>query len=54
MNTGKTKKAKKASEKPRARDATDVFRARGQLLLTLSGGLTIFQAAERKPELLHA
>ncbi len=24
------------------------------LLLTLSGGLTIFQAAERKPELLHA
>ncbi|NUT62355.1 STAS domain-containing protein [Herbaspirillum sp. C9C3] len=25
-----------------------------RLLLTLSGGLTIFQAAERKPELLHA
>lgn len=24
------------------------------LLLTVSGGLTIFQAAERKPELLHA
>lgn len=26
----------------------------GNLLLTFSGGLTIFQAAERKPELLHA
>ncbi|UWE17214.1 STAS domain-containing protein [Herbaspirillum huttiense] len=25
-----------------------------RLLLTVSGGLTIFQAAERKPELLHA
>lgn len=25
-----------------------------RLLLTLSGALTIFQAAERKPELLHA
>lgn len=26
----------------------------GDLLLTCRGGLTIFQAAERKPELLHA
>ncbi|TWC68269.1 STAS domain-containing protein [Herbaspirillum sp. SJZ099] len=26
----------------------------GNLLLSLNGGLTIFQAAERKPELLHA
>ncbi|WP_050470137.1 STAS domain-containing protein [Herbaspirillum chlorophenolicum] len=26
----------------------------GNLLLTINGGLTIFQAAERKPELLHA
>ncbi|NUU00400.1 STAS domain-containing protein [Herbaspirillum robiniae] len=26
----------------------------GNLLLTFSGGLTIFQASERKPELLHA
>lgn len=26
----------------------------GKLLLTIGGGLTIFQAAERKPELLHA
>lgn len=26
----------------------------GNLLLTFNGGLTIFQAAERKPELLHA
>jgi anti-anti-sigma factor len=26
----------------------------GNLLLSFDGGLTIFQAAERKPELLHA
>jgi anti-sigma B factor antagonist len=26
----------------------------GHLLISISGGLTIFQASERKPELLHA